>query len=561
MLSTRSRRTLIRTTFVALACLGGGAALSAQGAPPAPAQGASQSTDSVGAPVIVAGDTLFRLYGRIGAFTAGERAEGVMRRAEALARTIARGADSIVVVEGETHTDLVVGETVLMTVLDGDARPQGVTRSVLAARWAADLAGGMQAQAKRSSWQTILLGALFALIATAALILLLKGLSLVFPRLLRTIDGWRGTRIPALRIQRLEVLSSSRLTDAALGLIRTMRVIITVIILYFFVPLVLRFFPWTERLADKIVDYVVSPLKSAGSAFADYLPNIFFIAVVALLTRYVLKFVSLFFDAIRDGTVEFPGFYKEWAESSYKIVRFIILAFVVVVVFPYLPGAGSDAFKGVSLFLGALFTLGSSSAIANIVAGVVLTFTRAFQIGDRVKIGDTTGDVMEKSLLVTRVRTVKNVDITVPNALVMTSHIVNYSAQADEGGIILHTSVTIGYDAPWRQVHDLLLDAAKKTEEILDKPKPFVLQTSLDDFYVSYELNAYSDTPKMMAATYSALHQNIQDVFNAAGVEIMSPHYRAARDGNDVTIPPDQRPAGYTAPGFRVRQLRSEGEV
>jgi small-conductance mechanosensitive channel len=292
----------------------------------------------------------------------------------------------------------------------------------------------------------------------------------------------------------------------------------------------------------------------------DYLPNVFFIVVIAFLTRYVLKFVHLFFDAIREGTVEFPGFYREWAEPSYKIVRFMILAFVVVVVFPYLPGAGSDAFQGVSIFLGALFTLGSSSAIANIVAGVVLTFTRAFQVGDRVKIGDTTGDVMEKSLLVTRVRTIKNVDITVPNAIVMSSHIINYSARADESGVILHTGVTIGYDVPWRQVHALLLEAAASTEGVRREPKAFVLQTSLDDFYVSYQLNAYSANPKAMARTYSDLHQNIQDAFNKAGVEILSPHYRAARDGNEITIPPDQRPAGYTAPGFRVQQLRPDGD-
>jgi small-conductance mechanosensitive channel len=418
----------------------------------------------------------------------------------------------------------------------------------------------MLAQAKRTSWQTILLGVFFALLATGALVLLLKGLAAVFPRLLTKVDGWRGTVMPALRIQRLEVLSSARLTDFLIGVIRTARVVLTVVVLYFYVPLVLRFFPWTESLADRIVDYVVQPLERAGSAFVDYLPNVFFIVVIAFLTRYVLKFVHLFFDAIREGTVEFPGFYREWAEPSYKIVRFMILAFVVVVVFPYLPGAGSDAFQGVSIFLGALFTLGSSSAIANIVAGVVLTFTRAFQVGDRVKIGDTTGDVMEKSLLVTRVRTIKNVDITVPNAIVMSSHIINYSARADESGVILHTGVTIGYDVPWRQVHALLLEAAASTEGVRREPKAFVLQTSLDDFYVSYQLNAYSANPKAMARTYSDLHQNIQDAFNKAGVEILSPHYRAARDGNEITIPPDQRPAGYTAPGFRVQQLRPDGD-
>lgn len=552
---------LLRLLSVGLlsVALGARPALRAQSAPAAPATQSARA-DTSGAPVVIAGDTLFRLYARIGAFTAVERAEGVIRRAGQLARSVARGLDSIVVVEGETHTDLVVGEVVLMSVLDADARPSGVERTALARRHADALAGGMRSEASRTSVKAILLATLFALLATGALVALLKVLGLIVPRVLVTVDGWRNTRIPALRIQQLEVLSSARLTDAVLTAIRAVRAVVVIALLYFYVPLVLRFFPWTEALADRIVGYVLTPLSNAGNAFANYLPNIFFIGVIAILTRYILKFVHLFFEAIRTRMIVFPGFYVEWADPTYKIVRFMILAFVVVVVFPYLPGAGSDAFKGVSLFLGALFTLGSSSAIANIVAGVVLTFTRAFQVGDRVSIGETTGDVMEKSLLVTRVRTIKNLDITVPNALVMTSHIVNYSARASEGGVILHTSVTIGYDVPWRQVHTLLTDAAKATDRLLDDPAPFVLQTSLDDFYVSYQLNAYTDDPKVMARTYSALHQQIQDAFNKAGVEIMSPHYRAARDGNDVAIPPEQRAPGYTAPAFRIRQLQREGE-
>ena len=202
-----------------------------------------------------------------------------------------------------------------------------------------------------------------------------------------------------------------------------------------------------------------------------------------------------------------------------------------------------------------LVSFGSSSAIANIVAGVVMTYMRPFQLGDRVKIADTVGDIVEKTLLVTRIRTIKNVDITVPNAMVLSSHIINYSSTAKEGGVVLHTSVTIGYDAPWRQVHELLLAAADSTRGLMKEPKPFVLQTSLDDFYVSYELNAYTDNPNVMARTYSDLHQNIQDKFNEAGVEIMSPHYRAARDGNQVAIPPENLPGDYVPPAFRLEQV------
>jgi small-conductance mechanosensitive channel len=224
-------------------------------------------------------------------------------------------------------------------------------------------------------------------------------------------------------------------------------------------------------------------------------------------------------------------------------------------IFPYLPGSDSPAFQGVSIFLGVLFSLGSTSAIANIIAGLVITYMRPFTIGDRVRIAETEGDIIEKNLLVTRIRTVKNVDITIPNAMVLGSHITNFSSSAQDRGLILHTSVTIGYDAPWRKVHELLLGAALRTEHVMKDPAPFVLQKSLGDFYVSYELNALTDQPNMMVRIYSDLHQNIQDTFNEAGVEIMSPHYGAMRDGNQMAIPNEYLPPAYHAPSFRLHPL------
>ena len=313
------------------------------------------------------------------------------------------------------------------------------------------------------------------------------------------------------------------------------------------------FFPWTRGLANTIFDWTLTPLAGVWNAFIDYLPNLFTIAVIVVVFYYLLKLVHFLFTGLETGTLALPGFHRDWAMPTYKIVRFLVIVFGAVVVFPYLPGSQTPAFRGISIFLGVLVSFGSSSAIANIVAGVVMTYMRPFQLGDRVKIADTVGDIVEKTLLITRVRTTKNVDITVPNAMVLSSHIINYSSTAKEGGVILHTGVTIGYDVPWRQVHELLLGAAHDTAGLMKEPKPFVLQTSLDDFYVSYELNAFTEAPNTMAKTYSELHQSIQDRFNEAGVEIMSPHYRADRDGNQVAIPPEYLPKDYKAPAFRIR--------
>jgi small-conductance mechanosensitive channel len=246
------------------------------------------------------------------------------------------------------------------------------------------------------------------------------------------------------------------------------------------------------------------------------------------------------------------GFYPDWANPTYQIIRVIVFAFMVVVIFPYLPGSDSAVFQGVSVFLGFLFTFGSAGSLSNIIAGLILTYMRLFKIGDRVKIGDVVGDVIEKSLLVTRIRTVKNEIISIPNSTVMSSHTINYSSDAPEKGLIIHSTITIGYDVPWMDMHQALIDAASKTELVLQEPKPFVLQTSLDDFYVSYEINAYIKEPNKQAIIYSMLHQNIQDICNERGIEIMSPHYRAARDGNTSTIPSTYLGKEYKAPFFNV---------
>jgi small-conductance mechanosensitive channel len=217
-----------------------------------------------------------------------------------------------------------------------------------------------------------------------------------------------------------------------------------------------------------------------------------------------------------------------------------------------LPGGRSEAFRGISILLGVLISVGSGSAVSNVMAGIMLTYMRPFKVGDRVQIAGTTGDVLEKTLLVTRLRTVKNVEVVLPNSAIAGGLILNYSAMSRSRGLVLHTTVTIGYDAPWRVVHELMVTAAQKTDGIMADPAPFVLQTSLNDFNISYELNAYTDRPNDSEAIYSRLHLNIQDCFNQAGIEIMSPAYHALRDGNTITIPEHERPSYYRPPSFRV---------
>jgi small-conductance mechanosensitive channel len=268
--------------------------------------------------------------------------------------------------------------------------------------------------------------------------------------------------------------------------------------------------------------------------------------------KYFIKLVKYIFSEIEAEKLKLSGFHADWAMPTYSIVKFILYAFMFVLIFPFLPGSDSNIFKGVSVFLGVLFSLGSTSAIANVVAGLVITYMRPFKIGDRIKIGDVTGDVIEKSLLVTRLKTPKNEEITIPNSAILSGNTTNYSTMARNEGLIVHTTVTIGYDVPWKNMYQALLNAADRTELILKEPKPFVLQTSLDDFYVAYQINGYTRNANLQARIYSSLHQHIQDCCNELGIEILSPHYRAGRDGNTTTIPADYLPGDYKAPGFNV---------
>jgi len=485
-------------------------------------------------------------------FTPRERARAISGRLDKVSRDRLLPVDKIAVVEAETTSDIVLQDRVLMTVTEADAKVAGKSRQELAREHADAIRNALITFRSERSVKSLLIDLAQALGVTAVLVLLLLGIKRAFPWLQAKITACKGTYIRTLRFQSIELLHEDQMTALLLSSVRFIRLVLMLGLLYLYIPLVLSFFPMTEGVAARLFGYIEAPVVKVWQGVTAYLPNVFFILVITVCTWYVIRFSRFLFHEVEKQNISLPGFYPDWAMPSFKITRFLIIAFAVVVAFPYLPGSDSPAFRGVSVFLGVLFSLGSSSAVANVVAGVILTYMRAFNVGDRVKIADTMGDVIEKTLLVTRVRTAKNADITIPNSMVLGSHIINYSSSAQ---LILHTTVTIGYDVPWRQVHELLIGAARSTDRIVADPKPFVLQTSLDDFYVSYELNAYTDTPSAMGSIYSELHQNIQDRFNEAGVEIMSPHYSTLRDGNMTTIPADYLPSDYQPPAIRVTQV------
>lgn len=355
-----------------------------------------------------------------------------------------------------------------------------------------------------------------------------------------------------ITIKKFKLFSPQKHKEFAFRVNNLVRLLVIFLFIYLSLPLLFSVFPETKPFTNTLLGWIITPAKRVLNGFFQFLPNLFTIGVIYYITRWAIKGINFFFKEIETENITIAGFHKDWATPTFSILKFVLYAFMLVVIFPYLPGSDSAAFQGVSVFLGVLLSLGSSSAITNMIAGLVITYMRPFKIGDRVKIGDVVGDVLEKTMLVTRIRTIKNEDITVPNSTVLSSSTINYSSNSQDKGLIIHSTVTIGYDVPWKKMHQALIDAALRTNMILKDPLPFVLQTSLDDFYVSYQINAYTKEPNKQAIIYSELHQHIQDCCNEVGIEILSPHYRAARDGNNTTIPENYLSKDYKAPSFNV---------
>lgn len=493
----------------------------------------------------------------VGSISAGNRSHLVEQKIKNLAEDYAFDADKISVVESDNSYLIVANDIPLMSLSVKDLKDvRGDNKKVSLIDYANQVNEKVKvsiAEYRQSRTpDAIYKGVLYTAIATILLFLGFYFLSRISfylkNKLLFLAEKYSGS----LAFKSYKIISPYRIRQIITGFSWFVKILVIAVLFYFYVPLELSFFPWTAKYSAQIISFVASPFKEIIHVIFNYLPNIFYIIAIAFITHYFLKLVKIFFSEVEMGNIQFSSFHKDWAQPTYKLVQFLFYALALVMMFPYLPGSSSPAFQGMSVFFGVLISFGSGSSIANIISGVVITYMRPFKLGDRVKIADTIGDVTEKNFLVTRIKTIKNVNITIPNSMVLGSHIINYSSSADHEGLILNTTVTIGYDAPWKTVHELLKKAAYNTE-LIDKDKePFILQTALNDFYVSYELNAYTRYVNSMAKIYSDLHQNIQDSFNEGGIEIMSPHYGALRDGNEVTIPVSHRKSNYSAPEFKI---------
>ncbi len=491
-----------------------------------------------GQPVFLRGRKIFDVFSGLGSYDTAERADRLSTRITTLAASDV-DVEALQVLDGLSLTTVRAGDMIIMSVTDDDALGRGTGRHEAAVSYAKIIREEVNRIRERSTLRSVLISVGISILLFILLIFILKGVGRFFRWADNRVQVVGRARVRGVRVGQVEVLSRDRIMRAGRTATQIFRIAVYLFVVYVFLTTVFGLFPWTQSWSRLLLGYLIAPVRGLGGAVVAGAPDLLAIIVIILIVRWLIQGSNFIFAQLATGNITLPGFYAEFAEPTRKIVRFLLIVLGVMLVYPYTPIADSKVFQGLTIFLGVLFSLGSSTAIANIVAGVVLTYTRAFRIGDRIKVAETVGDVVEKTFLITRVRTPKNEDVAIPNSTMLSAQITNYSTMALVGdGLVIHTSVTIGYDIPWPKVQDLLIEAAKRTTDVEPLPAPFVLQTALGDFSVVYQINAYTRAPERMPRILSDLHRHIQDTFAEAKVEILSPVYEARRDGNPSTIPP-----------------------
>jgi len=490
-----------------------------------------------GAPLVVDGDTLLVIYARKGGMLPEARVSAAKSKIYEVGKRLTMFVDSLYVFDSEVSSDVMVGEDVLLSVTDLDALWMGMERVELAETYREVISKkvdqlhetyGLQQKLQSLGWVALII---------AVQVLLIWFIVWLFRRWKFSVTRKLLGRIKSVVIKNYPLLDTHRLGVAIIFVFNLVRLLLILLVVLVGLGFMFSFFPETKTVTYTVLGFIWNPLNDILKSVVAYLPNLFKIIVIIICFHYLLKLVRYFANEVASGRLKINGFYADWAMPTHTLLRVLLYSFMLVMIWPLLPNSDSEIFQGVSVFIGVVVSLGSTSVVGNVMSGLVMTYMRPFRIGDFIRFGDTEGEVIEKSMLVTRIRTRKNDIVTIPNSNMMSSQTSNYTFSAQRYGIIVHTKITIGYDEPWKKIETLLVQAAENTDGIKRHPKPFVRITALDDFYVEYEINGITDRAKTLSTVYSALHQQILDTMHGAGVEIMSPHIEARRDNLPVQIP------------------------
>jgi small-conductance mechanosensitive channel len=453
-----------------------------------------------------------------------ERASGMQHALDELVAQHVTGPVEYRLFDGGAF--VTVGSRVVLTLATADVdNLSGETVPDVSAQAVAQLSRALEEVAEAHRPRLLLRGAVLALLALLLGAAALWAIARLQRRLIGRLAAAAEKTAAGTRLGGAEVLQGIRFVDLEHRLVAGSMLALDLLVVYWVLTFSLRQFPYTRPWGESLRGFLLATLQNLGLGVLHAMPGLFTVAIIVLITRFLVRIVSVWFTAVERGRVTARWLYPETAQTTRRLLSTLLWLFAIVVAYPYLPGSGTDAFKGVSVFLGLIVSLGSSGVVSQLMSGFMITYSRALRLGDFVRIGDVEGTVIHLGLLSTKLKTLRNEEVTIPNAVVVSQTTTDYSRNADTDGVFTPTAVTIGYDAPWRQVHAMLLQAAERTGGIRRQPKPVVLQASLDDFYVKYTLWVSLEHQNQRPLVFNMLHANIQDVFNEYGVQIMSPNY------------------------------------
>lgn len=545
-----------------------------------------EAVEDQGVEVVVDGTALFVIPPSFEGMSPEARSEQIAEKIELFARDISIPVESLQV--GELGGTIVIfsGTTIITRVTEAEAKAANTTPRELSYIYLEKIKEFVKAyRAKypleeenrgifsdswfKGAWKTLSSltmdedglsygrAIVYTVIATLIFILLfflIKTSSRQLAQFIRYHSEYNNTEI---KVKGMRIFDAEQVSSILLEISKKIFAIMQLLTIAAYTALLLSFFPWTRKIGSRIIEYSLLAFNQFLKSFIDYIPNFFVIGVIFLFSYYTIRVSKFIFSEIGKERISFPGFYAEWAEPTYRLLELGIMALALVMAAPYLPGFGSPAFQGVSLFIGVLFSLGSSTALSNAMAGIILIYTRAFQLGDRIEVEDTQGDVVEKSLLVTRILTDDNVIVTLPNSNLLSTNILNYNAPIRDRNIpvALTINVNFGYDVPWQIVAEAVKAASQNTPYILQDPPAKLLHLELGEFSVTYEIETYTHQPSKREDILSEMQKNLRDACNQLGIEILSPHYSSVRDGNQSTVPEKLLPKDYKNRGFQIHPL------
>ncbi|WP_170399937.1 mechanosensitive ion channel family protein [Ruegeria arenilitoris] len=483
-------------------------------------------SDAFMAPVIVDGDVLFQVRGS-SALPAPERAEGVQDKIIAIAE--ASDAPSVEITFEETELGIWIladGERISI-VTTADSELDQMELSVLSVLHGNAIKQAVEAYRANRTEKARVSGAIEAAAWTFGFVAFVVAILWLHRRIRR-----RTLKFVKRHLKDVETATAKSVqAEAIAALVRYglnfALLVIFFLGFYYYLSFVLLAFAETRYFAQLLLTYLTEPVLLIFKGILSYIPNMIMLGLIAWVTMYIIKGLRVFFDAVEAGSFEMGDFEKHWVSPTFNIARVVVILIALVFAVPYIPGSDSAAFQGLTILVGAMLSLGANSVVSNMLAGLFVIYRRSTSIGDRIQIGDHIGDVVQIKLMETHLKSIKNELISIPNAQLMNSDVVNFSKKTDGSGLLLHTTVGIGYEEPPEKVEAMLIEAAHRTKGIKAKPDPFVLWTALADYAINYQINGYTTRGSIIPKIRSDLHRNIVAVFNENGVQIMTPSYMA----------------------------------